>query len=430
IICTLILAFKIINKMDTSSKSNAANFPIRSQEDLIGLMSMAKISTSEVQPVVQSVHFANELLDDQVMLLELDEALLAKLIKGEDRLEVKGSIDQEAVLCTSECTYEVREVETSNSLMLSTDTLMPPATASAEGLDGGGIQVRRSSIAAVKHSYAELRRLKPGPASLRCLLPQSASYRGLVEEQEADADAAAAVAAESPTMEQLRTTAQMSDSELSRLLDSVNAIELDGRVRLLHEDLPQQVLSALMSAAVENDWTLAALPVEDACASLADLYDPRVTRRVIQLHSVQSGVLGDCVELDSKLISRTFGHFLLRLGSAYDLSVFLPLWQEAVSDAATVSLDHLAGLCLTSSSPGDCSESADSITVRYFPADLLPDNHAARFAELFKARAKWTLEDLQPYLESVCYGKVTPGSLLARYARVSNANGRKYYSAR
>ena len=60
---------------------------------------------------------------NEVELLELPDDLLAKVQSGEEELCFKGGPDEEAVLCTSDATYLVKRVETSNTLLL----MQPPA---------------------------------------------------------------------------------------------------------------------------------------------------------------------------------------------------------------------------------------------------------------------------------------------------------------
>ena len=59
---------------------------------------------------------------NEVELLELPDDLLAKVQSGEEELCFKGGPDDEAVLCTSDATYLVKRVETSNTLLL----MQPP----------------------------------------------------------------------------------------------------------------------------------------------------------------------------------------------------------------------------------------------------------------------------------------------------------------
>ena len=47
------------------------------------------------------------------------------------------------------------------------------------------------------------------------------------------------------------------------------------------------------------------------------------------------------------------------------------------------------------------SDAGGQQTVAYFPVDALSKDPAQRFAELFARRAKWTLDDLRPYLQYV-----------------------------
>jgi sister chromatid cohesion protein DCC1 len=68
-------------------------------------------------------HFSAE----KLQLLEVDEALLAEIVAS--GVVIKGGRDEEAVLCTASKTYALKQVETSNTLLL----VPPPVRAAGRG---------------------------------------------------------------------------------------------------------------------------------------------------------------------------------------------------------------------------------------------------------------------------------------------------------
>jgi len=68
--------------------------------------------------------------------------------------------------------------------------------------------------------------------------------------------------------------------------------------------------------------------------------------------------------------------------------------------------------------------------IRYFPSSLLPDTPIERFIELFKVRAKWKFNEIEPYLTNIVDPGDTIEQLLAKYTRVNQTPNGKIYSSR
>ncbi|XP_063586994.1 sister chromatid cohesion protein DCC1-like [Penaeus indicus] len=91
----------------------------RTVEDVKKLIHHAKLTEDELLPVTQTLEFTADFGEDRdtMVLLELDTKLLDTLKEGESAV-LRGDPEEGAVFCTKGKTYEVREAETSNSLVL------------------------------------------------------------------------------------------------------------------------------------------------------------------------------------------------------------------------------------------------------------------------------------------------------------------------
>jgi sister chromatid cohesion protein DCC1 len=63
-------------------------------------------------------------------------------------------------------------------------------------------------------------------------------------------------------------------------------------------------------------------------------------------------------------------------------------------------------------------------TLSYFPASSLPVDPAARFADLFLTRSRWSGDDIAPFLAEIAINSKERDRLLLKYARATtNAQG-------
>ena len=106
----------------------------RSLESVDKVVVHAKLDPADLLPQSQTLYFADELLDqDSVRLMEVDKHLADALEAGQT-LVLRGREDDGAVLCTQDKTYDVKEAETSNSLLVLDDLAF--SDRADHGLDG------------------------------------------------------------------------------------------------------------------------------------------------------------------------------------------------------------------------------------------------------------------------------------------------------
>ncbi|OAD46872.1 Sister chromatid cohesion protein DCC1 [Eufriesea mexicana] len=67
--------------------------------------------------------------------------------------------------------------------------------------------------------------------------------------------------------------------------------------------------------------------------------------------------------------------------------------------------------------------------VSFTEADLSNDINE-RFNQLFKAKNKWTVQEITPYLINLTTHRMNVNALLTKYARCSVINGIKYYNSK
>ncbi|KAH7987045.1 hypothetical protein HPB52_024552 [Rhipicephalus sanguineus] len=156
---------------------------IRTDEEVQAFLERAKLDRSDLQPIAQPLWFAEE-NQSSLRLLEVDKELLKTIREGE-RLVFRGEEDCPAVVCTGDRTFEVREADISNSLLL-----VPTLRLSSEVVGNAPDstpEARPSQVLHTFHSYLELRQCFPRLKKLLELLRQT-PYRGAELEHHVDDD--------------------------------------------------------------------------------------------------------------------------------------------------------------------------------------------------------------------------------------------------
>lgn len=420
-------------------------------------------------------------------------------------------------MCTSDSTFSITLVESSNTLLLLeavSDTSTDAADAenvSAIGSNCNGVAfVARGSV----NGIHELKRVAPPLHTLRELLERdpfdgseedpddamscgsgsrvahtmagaaSGSTSALVSASEslgahdvemsgagrARGGAGSRVAGAHDTQSTARsggrgfTSAQfLSDVRCSELelydgLASLGALEISGRWRLLDAAYAKRVLIAALNLMVEYDWSPDALPLTDVADLLVDQFPSEVVMHVLRQHSIDTSATagspttalsfakvakalagdvwralaknaaisaataagGAAAAPDSATIAAQYvpaPAFIRAWSSAVPLQMqtgvpgvapATPLAAAATASRGVLSLELLRGEVLTETLPSGVP------AVRYFPSAELSHDPGRRFAQLFAARAKWHLPDLEPFLTPlVGYGRTLDTMLLA-----------------
>ena len=112
------------------------------------------------------------MVGDEVKLLEVTKDV-AESFRAGDTLTIRGDETENAVICSKERTFEIKEAETSNSLMLVDRVTLPDQVDKS-------VSDRRlgwSSVGSVIHKYIEIIEIRPKLRKLKEVL-----YKNLYNE--------------------------------------------------------------------------------------------------------------------------------------------------------------------------------------------------------------------------------------------------------
>ncbi|KAH9017071.1 sister chromatid cohesion protein Dcc1 [Lactarius hengduanensis] len=354
---------------------------------------------------------------------------LCKLIEsstGKLKLAIKGGADDDAVLCTSERTYNIRSVVLSNSILV----ISPPPDA-----DGSGDQVM------IQDSLNELLELVPTVPRLHrlnTLLKEHEWEEGHEEEEENVGAVGLGAKRKRITVDQARAELQASEQELTQALQEKHILILDVETRLYHQtscaplspSYLHKILELLLMHLVSLSQPHDAASVQELSQPLEDEHEVKreVTLQVMRWFG-QVDVENVSWNVDIEKLVRQVGLGVLRQHKNDPVSEdeFMAKWNTAVGDTFTssTSLQLLTGNYLCASSPF-CS----STMLSYFPCAGLPVDPVARFSDLFLTRPRWKAEDIVPYLFDIAVDSKDLDKLLLRYARALTDKDGLWYTAR
>jgi len=381
----------------------------RTVEDVKKVIEHVKCAENDLRPNVQPIYFSETF--EKYKLLELDDHILSDLKCGQT-VVFKGDKNESAVLCTETKTYDVKEAETSNSILLLPELTFPDE-------ESNDTELTSRKVIGIFHSYYEVKPCKPRLKKLRSIL-EKCSYKGSELEPEVLASN------KMYTFQNLLAEIQASDYELKVALKELGAFEINEYWRVLEFEYECRALSFLLNLIDEQSWPYNRIPMDEVQKILGELLPPVILQHIIDQYSTLC-VLSDLSQTHRSLIEDKVCRFmaigLLRPCDKFNLSDFKTAWQGSVPEGMITNLKQLDGTVLV-------DLSSHPQTVCYFNEQDLPDDVMSRMQYLFQVREKWTLNEIQPFLEKLSTDKMNVNNLLAKYARATNVDGVRFYCSK
>lgn len=266
-----------------------------------------------------------------------------------------GDPDENVVLCTNNKTYDVKEAETSNSLLLIPDLLFAAATGlddtiknnSMEGdsdssFDKSNASLNKSNdsdegtrlprqivhkdIVNTFFTYYEVKPCKPRLSKLQKLL-KSTKYRGPELEYEVDKSKLL-------NLEAIVDQIQASRAEIDQELENIQAIKIDEYYRLLEFDYEFRILSYMLDLIEENSWPLDRISREITMDSLKELGPMEVLEAMFRFYTKPS-IQEDGVQYyqyDQVKVCRFLASVLLTSARRFNLEEFFQAWKDSVPE--------------------------------------------------------------------------------------------------
>lgn len=327
------------------------------------------------------------------------------------RLYIKGRPEDEAVLCSEDTTYGLKNVQTSNCLLVS------------KLVKGCDTQVNRIEVIHNLKSTIEVTRVAPKLHRVKELLLPS-SYRGALDKY---------LHKSNPkfyTLEELQAEVQASDTELDAMLNRLRVLTLDGVLRLVELDDLYHTVSLVLECACAFDLNLDELSVEELVERLRDheVAPPLIAHTVYSVSKLLSN--GRCQVLESE-VTRVVGEKLLKsLSNPISAFEFLGLLARELPETYKPCLEHLEGLhYLDKDEPVDAF---DPNHIHYLSAIDLPFDPKLRFQGLFQHKPRWSMAEIRPFVLDLVPSQDGKdlNALLLKFCRLVTIRGKQFFTCK
>lgn len=366
------------------------------------------------------------------------------------RIVFKGCGEEEAVLCTSEKTYLVREVETTNLVMLVKDPTDPQTSEEShkpadivndipmncvEGSTEQNLLERGSDqnlvlVTALVKSHLELSQIKPKLEKLDQILKMKHIIKDIHNIEHGGQELP-----EGETWNGIVGSVQASDNEISEALLELGAVRIDGRWMGISQETYSSFVKFVMLTAAEHGWGLDKIPsVEMALELEKHGVHGQLTLQLLHKlsHENHSKVTFEDLDrkdwrempnslkpcsLDSDLVSRHIGiGLLLDKPTWEDIDEFMEAWKFHLPDHIHPNMGMLKGECIDIGS-GSLGRKNSKTCIRKLSAHELSRDPSERFEQLFKVQKEWTFAKVEPYICKLTGPGQTVEELLLKYAR-------------
>lgn len=350
-------------------------------------------------------------------LLELASPALIEAFESGSSIVIKGLPEDEAVLCTDSKTFVVRQVNTSNSIVLVNKSTQDQKSYVHDDV---------SNTIELLPCIARLGRLDE--------LLKETSYSGPENESSLDSK-------KFYTFSDLLSVVQASEKELLEGLSVRGAFEHEGYYRVLDRDFLFRLFDSLMTNSTTNQISLDHMSLGEAKRCFID-----EQRQLGQEEDIPDNVLTAAINVMIKDINhggdesftltfcqektcRFLGEWLLTNpeGKRWKLEDFMTYWKSMGHDIFEPDLAYLKGLFVQYET---VKFQITEKYIYYFPVNQLSTEPPQRFAALFSEKPLWSLEEIEAFLDDLAPTKKEKETLLLKFARAHRNQNTTLYGSR
>ena len=261
----------------------------RALESAFRVVSLAKLEPGSLQPKCQALRFSagdftNSDQDDedsQIILLEVPSKVADQLEQG-DHFVFRGDADDSVVLCSNNEIFDVKEAETSNSLLIVKNLLTnEKCQADDDNPTSDNAEENAHEVTVMKsfHRYLEMKSLMPNYQKLIQVLEDKHLNSYPVDD----------INEHSVNYSDLLNSIQCSETELVKGLKSMDAIQIgQNSWTVMTSDMRMRVVSMICNVISENSWSWDDIPKNEAIETLRELEDEVIINQVFDQY-IQAG---------------------------------------------------------------------------------------------------------------------------------------------
>lgn len=376
------------------------------------------------------------------------------------RAVFKGGRDEEAVLCTSKETFAVKDVQTSNLVMLVSNagvgrsldigddgTIANTIHEPVDGYDGRATQqvmlegAKRGdavTVTALVNAHLEVNRVPGRLHHLDTLMMEEFIIQDVGGQEDIECVGG-------KTWDELVSEIQASPYELSEALEDVNAVRIHGKWKGLSQEAHSTFFRLLLLTAAENGWDVGRIPGGEMACKLEShgipvqltlqllhraSFDPRdpasnssSVANVEDLDRQDAESTGATYSLCAEHVCRHVGLGLLLEKEQWDnVDTFIEAWKSRLPEGMDPKLDVLEGEALFGKGQKQKMNSDQVSSIRRLSAKSLSRDPEERFSQLFSIQNEWTYQQMFPYISKLAGPGQTVEEVLLKYARACQTN--------
>ncbi|KAM9997016.1 hypothetical protein ACTFIZ_001973 [Dictyostelium cf. discoideum] len=342
----------------------------------------------------QVITFSSDYPDTEYRFLEANQEILDQ-IKNNKKLVIKGSLTDEAVLCTDDKTFTIRAGHTSNSMLL--------------------VSKDNNKIKVALQYHLELTEIQPKLNVLKDLLYSKAINNSLDFEDDENLLGF--------SFDEIVDRIQSSEKEIQQFLLKLNTLIYKNRYIILSENYEFKILELILSESTIGAWKLDNIPI-DKC--IENIRAPEfIIKHCLQLYSKQKSSTNSSSEEikdnnnnndDENICSLDFNKVcifrakqLLTLSNKSNMKFeeFMDSWKDTLPIEIQPNFSMLKGIAILIPSSTNPKEKS----VKFINESILPTIPKARFKELFQISTRWSIDDIEPFIKST----IPPGNSLEQF---------------
>lgn len=311
---------------------------------------------------------------DEFIAIEVSEDLLNDL-KISKMGTIIGRDDDATVLCTDKRTFKLKNVGTSNSILVVDD--QPNSDQNSH------LKPPTSKIVGVYSSMLLLDETTPSIQKLIDILSEY-SYKGPGNEKNCIGKVL--------SFDQLLERMLCSKFELLDLLYQADALCIGGMWRLIDEVYISACAVQISTLIDEKKLDFTQLSLKQVKNDLVDLYPKFITEHTLTKCSKTTDQQTGLCSINESILAQFVAMYILNAPKIMVLDQFYAAWQSLLPLGIQAKSEYLYGVAF---------ENIDENYVKYLPKSALKKDLAERINQLFEINTKWLKTQMEPYILDV-----------------------------
>lgn len=186
-----------------------------------------------------------------------------------------------------------------------------------------------------------------------------------------------------------------------------------------HCSYEYRVLTLMMNLMIENSWELNEIDEEETISALDGIAPSAVVTGLFNIYTEPSSS-SNKFRYKEDLVSKIILLNILKPDLKFNYEEFMQTWRDAMPEGMTMDEKQLKGI-------GIIDKTSQPPCIKSLHEEFLPTNLHDRLRALFRAKDKWTLEEIEPYIEFFTTPQLGVTMILSKFSRSLTIDGVRVY---